>query len=330
MRYLIQTGLFTDHCPPLNQASLVEGHWRDPYSGNWAKRISERIGIYGDWIDDQFGLWDGNYQGITSDFGEYEDFVSEDEQVQIILAEHRVDRVNRMLEVASKLSNEWRWMLDADPDHPVMTRFGLNTSSAKWYEGDVLLPIHDVCGRLWSAVRLDASGRYWFAKGGRRQGCMSILNPALGSDGLVHCGLVDDPFDKPIVICTDLSTAAALERIGVDAVYVTSFGYENLIPLCQILEQYMPRQKPKAGRPFNFRKNAGAIYVVGDSDRGAHVRPYESIAGRAAQILGAKLLVPSFPDGVVGKSFHDVVTLGLSHERLRPWAESQVSRAFNF
>jgi putative DNA primase/helicase len=184
-------------------------------------------------------------------------------------AERRAGHEARGIEARS----EWAAATPADPAHPYLTRKGVKAHNLRQRGGLLIVPLLDQYGRLWNVQRVAAGGAKRF-KPGRAGGLFSPI------------GDFTEP--RTIMIAEGWATGATLHPV------LCAMNAGNLMLVA------------KAARSTW----AGAdLLIAADNDRFTEGNPGVTHATAAAKAVGAKLIVPEFPEGVPGTDFNDLAML---------------------
>lgn len=143
----------------------------------------------------------------------------------------------------------------------------------------LIIPMHDVNGKLWSFQTINPDGTKYFQKNGRITGCFYQIGK----------------LTKKFYICEGFATASSIATHFKCACFV-AFNAGNLLPVSMALKEKYPTHE---------------IVVAADND-------YESmkniglIKGReAAKITGASLIFPEFEkEAFSGTDFNDLYSKG--------------------
>jgi putative DNA primase/helicase len=230
-------------------------------------------GMFGNWKTGLRSTWaaDGKRMSDT----EREAFAKLIEAAKIkAQAERRAEHEARAIEARG----EWAISSPADPAHPYLLKKAVQPHNLRQRGGLLIVPLLDAFGLLWNVQRIQADGGKRF-KPGRAGGLFSPIGD----------------FNAPatILICEGWATGATLhEEAGHPVLCAMNAG--NLPPVA------------KAARSAW----AGAELVIcADNDRQTEGNPGVTYATAAAKAVGAKLIVPQFPEGVAGSDFNDMAMI---------------------
>jgi putative DNA primase/helicase len=230
-------------------------------------------GIIGSWKTGLRSTWVANGKRMSD--AERETFSRLIEAARIkAQAERRAEHEARAIEARA----EWDAAVSADPAHPYLVKKAVKPHHLRQRGGLLIVPLFDAFGLLWNVQRIQADGGKRF-KPGRAGGLFSpigdLTNPAT------------------ILICEGWATGATLhEEAGHPVLCAMNAG--NLLPV--------------ATAARSAWTNADLV-ICADNDRQTEGNPGVTYATAAAKAVGAKLIVPQFPDGVPGSDFNDMAML---------------------
>ncbi len=143
-------------------------------------------------------------------------------------------------------------------------------------DGDLLLPLTDVTGKIWSYQTIDYFGDKLFKPGGRVRGCFFQI------------GAFDD---GPIIICEGYATGATIHRATKWPV-VCAMNCGNLKQVATDLHAAHPDR---------------TIVIAADNDRFTSGNPGLTKSHEAAKSIKAVVCIPDFPESVEsGTDFNDL------------------------
>ena len=149
--------------------------------------------------------------------------------------------------------------------------------------GNLLVPLQDVHGTLWSLQRIGPDGSKQFKADGRVDGGHYMI-------GDVHRV-------GPLLVAEGFATAATVHELTGHPV-VTAFNAGNLGKVAQAYRERFP------GR---------AIYIAGDNDHRREAEGKPNVgrvkAEEAAAAIDGHALIPSFAPGAAGSDWNDVARL---------------------
>ena len=186
--------------------------------------------------------------------------------------------------------------------HPYLTNKGVAAHGLRQdRRGNLLVPMRDVEGRLWSVQTISATGQKLYMKGGRKQGTHAVL-------GELRPG-------APLVIAEGYATAATLREVTGLAT-VAAFDSGNLMDVARAYRERDPE------RPIIF---------AADNDHHLPNRPTplpnvgKEKATAAAEAVNGLVLLPSFAPTETGTDWNDFMA---QHGRvaMRQLAEAELTK----
>ncbi len=137
----------------------------------------------------------------------------------------------------------------------------------------LVVPGYDAEGKVWTAQYIQEDGTKRFAKGTRKEGCFHVVG-----------GMAELAKAPAIVVAEGYATASVIaEAAGRRAAVVSAFDAGNLEPVARALRELHPDK---------------VFIVAGDDDRREPGRnPGREQAARAAEAVGATLVLPTFATG---------------------------------
>ncbi len=252
----------------------VEGDKAGSRNGWYALHLDGRAaGVFGSWKTGLRSTWAAGGKRMSDT--EREAFAKLIEAARLkAQAERRAEHEARAIEART----EWAVAVPADPAHPYLIRKGVKPHNLHQRGGLLMVPLFDAFGLLWNVQRIAADGGKRF-KPGRAGGLFSpigdLSNPAI------------------ILICEGWATGATLhEETGHPVLCAMNAG--NLLPVATAARSAW----------------AGAELVIcADNDRQTEGNPGVTYATAAAKGVGAKLVVPQFPDDAPGSDFNDLAAI---------------------
>lgn len=252
----------------------VEGDKPGTRNGYYVLHLDGRAaGMFGSWKTGLRSTWAADGKRMSE--AERETFSKLIEAARLkAQAERRAEHEARAIEARA----EWDAAAPADPAHPYLLKKAVKPHNLRQRGGLLIVPLFDAFGLLWNVQRIQADGGKRF-KPGRAGGLFSRIGD----------------FTNPttILICEGWATAATLhEESGHPVLCAMTAG--NLLPVATAARSAW----------------AGAELVIcADNDRQTEGNPGVTYATAAAKAVGAKLIVPQFPDGVPGSDANDLAAI---------------------
>ncbi|SFK88940.1 Antirestriction protein ArdC [Nitrosomonas aestuarii] len=156
--------------------------------------------------------------------------------------------------------------------------------------GDLLLPIYDANGNIWSAQTIQPNGTKLFVAGSQKEGHFHVVDG--NNQELVGLPVLDNT--KAIIIAEGYSTADTVSQV-MNCPVVAAFDSGNLIPVAKLLHEKYPN-KP--------------IIIAGDDDQHLVVLNGKNTgrdkAQEAAQLVNGVAVFPVFaPNEQVSQKLSD-------------------------
>jgi len=193
---------------------------------------------------------------------------------------------------SAAITQELDTLPDAPADHPYLKNKGLDEAGhafgAKLDDrGNLVIPIEDKDGKVWSAQRIGPNGFKGYEKDAKVSGCYQVIG---GKDALEA-----QDEHEPLMISTGFGTSASI-HMATGKPVVVAFQDNNLQEVAQEFKQMFPER---------------TIAILGDDDRHLPERtPPLPNSGRekataAAKAVGGKAIFPQFTGQEKGREFTD-------------------------
>lgn len=190
------------------------------------------------------------------------------------------------------ITQELGTLPDAPVDHPYLKAKGLDEAGHSFGakldgRGNLVIPIEDKEGKVWSAQRIGPNGFKGYEKGAKVSGCYQVIG---GKDALAA-----QDAHEPLLISTGFGTSASI-HMATGRPVVVAFQDNNLQDVAQEFKQMFPER---------------TIAVLGDDDRHLPERtPALPNSGRvkaneAAKAVGGRAVFPQFTAQEKGREFTD-------------------------
>lgn len=190
------------------------------------------------------------------------------------------------------ITHELASLPDAPADHPYLKGKGLDAAGhafgAKLDDrGNLVIPIEDKDGKVWSAQRIGPTGFKGYEKDAKVSGCYQVIG---GKDALAA-----QDSQEPVLISSGFGTSASI-HMATGRPVVVAFQDNNLKDVAQEFKQMFPER---------------TIAVLGDDDRHLPERtPALPNSGRvkaneAAKAVGGRAIFPQFTAQEKGREFTD-------------------------
>lgn len=221
-------------------------------------------------------------------------------RLERIAQEKRKARAQERLEAyeakSQEATTEWASLPEAPASHDYLRNKkleGYNQSFGAKLDakGNLVVPVQDAKGKIWSLQRISIKGQKGFEKDGRVAGCFHVIG---GMDALKR-----QPAGEPLMISTGFATAATV-HLASNKPVIAALQDSNLKEVAQELKQLFPQRD---------------IIIFGDDDRHLPNRkPPLPNSGRvkaieAAETVGGKAVFPQFTREEQGSEFTDFADL---------------------
>jgi len=124
-------------------------------------------------------------------------------------------REQQYRQIAQKADALWRSARPADPKHGYLVRKGIKPHGIKQFAQQLVIPLRDISGKLWSLQYIDSDGGKRFLSGGRTAGCYWSVGPKPWDTLLVSEGMATA---STLFEATGLPVAAAMNAGNLKAV----------------------------------------------------------------------------------------------------------------
>lgn len=216
-------------------------------------------------------------------------------QMQVAKQQREVELAEQHEAVALKSAQKWdsAKAIGLESDHPYLQR--KNTDLAYDVRVDsnrnLLVPMRDIDGKVWSLQSISPEGEKRFEAGGLKKGTMHFLT---WSDYDVPSSR-ENPIERvkpgePLIVAEGFATASTIARQGgVQA--VVAFDAGNLDPVVATLRERFPTTP---------------IFIAADNDRHKPKNVGVEAAASVAEKYGVGLIIPQFDDEKLGTDFNDL------------------------
>lgn len=193
------------------------------------------------------------------------------------IAEAERERQGRYQQVALRADIELRSGRAPD-EHPYLVRKGIGGHGAIALGDELLIPMHDIDGKIWGLQRILPDGRKFFLPDQRAAGCFFRIG---------HVLLPEDP----IYICEGFATGASIYE-AIRTVVFCAFSASNLQRVAVAARKRYP---------------TAPIVIAGDNDLYTNGNPGKTAAEKAANALFLSAAVPSFTKPGRFTDFNDLM-----------------------
>ncbi len=177
--------------------------------------------------------------------------------------------------------------------HPYLVKKQITHMQLKENEnGELLLPVQDINGHIWSIQTIDKDGQKRFLKDGRKTGMMNVVGNIKKSSVA----------NKAVIICEGFSTAASL-ALASDKTVVVAFDKGNLAPVAEQIRGKYPDLD---------------IIIAADNDHRLENHPTIKknvgidAANKAAKSVNATVIIPPLTDEEKSQGLSDFNDIAVS------------------
>lgn len=220
-------------------------------------------GVFGSWKTGESRTWCSHSQRITLQ----EQAVFEQ---KITTAKHqlKLDREKSQKFAAINAGRIYFKAAVANPKHPYLLRKQIQPFCAKQYRKNIVLPIVDFKGKIWSLQYITPNGDKWFLKDGLISGCFILVQKK--------------SWNVKYLVCEGFATAASLAEFYPEYTVIAACNAGNLKPVAVGLRRYFPQSE---------------IIICSDDDRLASFNTGIVKGREAAMAAQALFTKPEWPKG---------------------------------
>lgn len=217
--------------------------------------------VAGDWRTGE--KWRFNMRERRS----YEEDQTMKAHIRAAMQEAAKERLRKQEIVAMKAEIVLRYAAKSG-SHPYLARKRVADFGLSFVDNEILIPVKDISGKVWSYMRIFPDGAKLFLPGARVEGCFHTLEGSPGADNL------------PIYVAEGYATSATI-CMATDATVICAYHAGNLKEVSRLLK---------------LRDPNAAIVICGDDDQWTPDNPGRSKATLAAAVVGGRVLFPRFKD----------------------------------
>jgi putative DNA primase/helicase len=172
----------------------------------------------------------------------------------------RPDKIILQEKAAQRAADLWRKCRPADPAHPYLARKAIQPECIGQLGENLVVPLIDIEGKVWSLQFISPDGSKWFLPGGRVTGLFWVRPGPSRADACIGEGVG--------------TMAAIADATG--RTVVAAFSASNLLPVAKIIAERYPRMD---------------ITICADDDQHLAKNVGLEAAKKAAAAVGAWLAV---------------------------------------
>jgi putative DNA primase/helicase len=188
------------------------------------------------------------------------------------IRKHKEEREKQQQESHEKASEQAQkfWEASEIPfdTHQYLKRKGVDLSDVRERDGDLVIPLRDVSGKLWTYETVSAAGEKRYMPGGKKKGCFYLI--AKERDDFSH-----------VFVCEGVTTGASIRAAVPSSPVFCAMDAGNLEPVArEIRSKY---------------KNA-TIIIACDNDRFGEKNTGVESGQKAAMAVSGHAFIPQFKD----------------------------------
>lgn len=242
-------------------------------------------GMFGNWITGDQVKWCSvsTLEMNDHDAAEYQRIITE-------ASRQRKKEKERLQKQAQKTAHQ-RWEKATYViNHEYLKAKNVKSCGLKQYGNDIIVPVYDADGTLWTLQRIRPDGKKKFLFGGKIQGCFFTI-----------------PGNGHIYICEGYSTGATIHE-ATGGTVVIAFNAGNLKPVAKEIR----------------KKTLKNITICADNDQWKVGNPGVTFAESAAKEVNADVVIPQF-ENIENKptDFNDLANLSgldaVKSQIVKPW-----------
>lgn len=196
---------------------------------------------------------------------------------------YQLQRENEQTQAAFECHNILKTAKFKDVQHPYLMQKCVKAFGIGLIQNALIIPVRTINGQLTSLQFIYPNGDKIFKSDGRLKGC---------------CHRFGVPIDNTIYIAEGYATGATIHEVTGHAVAI-AFYARNIIEVAKNIRNKYPDYD---------------LVIAADNDRFTTGNPGITCAKQAADMTGAEVLIPNFPEGVNGTDFNDLMQLEMNHE----------------
>lgn len=214
-------------------------------------------GAFGDWSRDIHETWSLHHSLSSQD--------SNTLHQQIEKTRQSAEEETRRRHEATALGALEKWNSFSETGNsPYLNRKKVEAFGIRFEGTDILIPLQDTAGKLWSLQRISPEGAKRFLPGGRKKGCFHRIGPC--EEG------------KSIYVTEGYATGASI-YMSTHHTTVVAFDAGNLESVVEELKKTYPNN---------------SIIIAGDDDRWKETNVGREKAEEIAQKYGCSVVFPTF------------------------------------
>jgi putative DNA primase/helicase len=214
-------------------------------------------GSYGNWQTGDKHAWSSDNKPLSKEIYA---------QIERARNLHAQEEAERHDQAALKAAKQWSNVQQA-AHSPYLQKKQINAHGVAFAQnGDILVPLRDIDGKLWSLQFIHPDGTKRFLSGGKKKGCFHTLGDLVSAEA--------------IYLCEGYATGASVyEATGITT--VVSFDAGNIEPVITEIKKKYPALR---------------ITIAADNDQWKERNVGKETATTVANKHGCKVALPAFPE----------------------------------
>ena len=230
--------MLNQHAIPFPDKPISEGRFTrwGPGDSYYAIRLSNGGVYFGDWRQDISKAWFPNNQNQRLSNNELK---MQELQFRKAQETAEIERQKYQENVAAIALERWNQASSSQvPQHPYILRKAIQPFNVRLEGSNLIIPLHDETGKLWTLQTIDPTGNKRFLPGGKKKACFHTLGLLKESNLLYLCeGFATG---TSIHMATGIPTIIAFDAYNLDPVIevVKSKYPEKIIVICADNDQW--------------------------------------------------------------------------------------------
>lgn len=220
-------------------------------------------GVFGDWSSGLNETWTPHNARLSD-----KDKDKLNKQILVARQKYYAEKTASYEETAQKVLEQWQRLSDTGTSL-YLSKKQAQPFNVRFDQNNLVIPLKDIDGKLWSLQTVIADGTKRFQSGGKKQGCFHSIGDIQSSPS--------------IYVCEGYATGASIyQATGITT--IIAFDAGNLTPVIDSIRSKYPTI---------------ALTIAADNDQWKEVNVGRDKAEEAAQKYGCQVILPKFSDEYV-------------------------------
>lgn len=185
------------------------------------------------------------------------------------LEKARTKQAYKQQQIACFLMDEWPLQAQPNPQHRYLQSKGIPPLEIRQNGNELLVPLRDAQGQMWSLQKIAEDGSKRLLKGGRKKGCFSVIGNLKGGD--------------TILFSEGYATAVSVHlATGIPTIMTVDAG--NMLHVVGTIRALRPEL---------------SLIIAADNDQWGATNIGITKAIEAASAYNCRVIAPHFPDTVI-------------------------------